>query len=370
MLGEKVIQSTFPPTIEDAINVTIQLGFSYLWVDRYCIDQTDEAHKTSQIQQMGHIYNQAALTIIAAAGADPTYGLPGVSRARMSLSGAAVIKPLYSFGYDKYECIPTPANPISHARGSVWAKRGWTYQEAFLCRRRLFFTDAQTLFECGQNICEEIAFYKWYHQSDYGESVLRREMGSTPIRSLNSVVQNICDYSSRELGFVQDRLRAFLGILASYALGPTPIYHLWGVPVDSQDGEWYLYLILLDLTPSARNPEFPSWSWLGWTSRLSATARPVPLSATARRSRLYSTASVKVEENGQAVDLSPTLLQRYYSVENNPEAAPVVLQLKSMTFPVYAVPAKLVPVHKLVKPGWKTDGVPDMVCIPHWTGLL
>jgi hypothetical protein len=34
---------------------------------------------------MGQIYSSAQLTIVAAAGADPTYGLPGVSRNRQRL---------------------------------------------------------------------------------------------------------------------------------------------------------------------------------------------------------------------------------------------------------------------------------------------
>lgn len=359
-LGESATQSTFPPTIENAIEVTIHLGFSYLCVDRYCINEENETHKTSQIQQMGQIYNQASLTIIAAAGADPSYGLPGVSRARTYLSGAAV--------FDLYEYVPNPANPIPHVRGSVWATRGWTYQEAFLSRRRLFFNDAQLLFECGNDTSEEIAFCEVLDISIPRESVQQRERvhRTHSDTNLESLIQSICDYSTREVGYVQDRLRAFLGILASYAATPTPIYHLWGVLVGSNYGARHIYLASWEFRPSNKIPEFPSWSWLGWMGRMSLSPNSEDL---------HPGPSVRVEVNGRAVDLSPTLLQRYYSVENDPGAAPTVLQLESTTFPIYApiyaVDVKHVPVHKVRKLGLNyirinVNAVPDMARIPHW----
>ncbi|CAN9392493.1 unnamed protein product [Alternaria alternata] len=68
----------FPGTICDAITVTVQLGYRYLWVDQYCINQLAAGHKQAQIQLMGRIYAEAELVIIAAAGSSSNYGLPGV----------------------------------------------------------------------------------------------------------------------------------------------------------------------------------------------------------------------------------------------------------------------------------------------------
>jgi hypothetical protein len=69
-----------PATIRDAIIVVLALGYRYLWIDRYCIEQADCPARHSQIQQMGNIYNSASITIIAAAGSTPYHGLPGVSQ--------------------------------------------------------------------------------------------------------------------------------------------------------------------------------------------------------------------------------------------------------------------------------------------------
>jgi hypothetical protein len=68
-----------PKVISDSIDVTLKLQLQYLWVDRYCINQSDEDDKHNQIRQMDLIYANARVTIIAAAGEGPAYGLPGVN---------------------------------------------------------------------------------------------------------------------------------------------------------------------------------------------------------------------------------------------------------------------------------------------------
>jgi hypothetical protein len=40
------------PVIRDAMHVTLELGFRYLWVDKLCIDQSNAKDMTSQLGQM------------------------------------------------------------------------------------------------------------------------------------------------------------------------------------------------------------------------------------------------------------------------------------------------------------------------------
>ena len=68
--------------IIDAMDVTQQLGFQYLWVDQYCIDQTDQSVKQLQLSNMDLIYSHAEVTIVAACGTDAKYGLPVVNELR------------------------------------------------------------------------------------------------------------------------------------------------------------------------------------------------------------------------------------------------------------------------------------------------
>ncbi|KAL1637626.1 hypothetical protein SLS58_009229 [Diplodia intermedia] len=67
------VGSGYPQTIRDSFEVTQELGLKYIWIDQLCIDQ-EGVHKAEQIRQMHHIYNNAELTIVAAAGFDSAHG--------------------------------------------------------------------------------------------------------------------------------------------------------------------------------------------------------------------------------------------------------------------------------------------------------
>lgn len=62
----------------DAVEVTNKLGLQYLWVDRLCINQADDNEKAYLISKMTTIYEEAELTIVAAAGTGASHGLPGI----------------------------------------------------------------------------------------------------------------------------------------------------------------------------------------------------------------------------------------------------------------------------------------------------
>ena len=66
-----------PRTIRDAMEVTRRLGYRFLWVDRLCIVQDDEATKPAHLASMAAIYGNSSITIIADNVGDDE-GLPGV----------------------------------------------------------------------------------------------------------------------------------------------------------------------------------------------------------------------------------------------------------------------------------------------------
>lgn len=106
-----------PRTISDAISVTIQLGYRYLWVDEYCIDQNDPEHRSDQIQKMDQIYCGADLTIVAAAGEDKRYGLPGVSSTKR--------KERISIRVDDVVVFANGPEAQWEAYESKWFSRAW-----------------------------------------------------------------------------------------------------------------------------------------------------------------------------------------------------------------------------------------------------
>lgn len=126
--------------IEDSIKVVKELGMRYLWIDRYCIEQEDLDTRHQQIKNMHAIFADAELVLIAGAGNNPEYGLPGIrSRAR---------KPQPSTALGKHLLVSALGDPRLLTKNSKWINRGWTYQEAVLARRRLGFTDEQMYFTC------------------------------------------------------------------------------------------------------------------------------------------------------------------------------------------------------------------------------
>ncbi|KAH6974454.1 heterokaryon incompatibility protein-domain-containing protein, partial [Ilyonectria sp. MPI-CAGE-AT-0026] len=139
--GPPHLPSTVSNAVRDAIDVTTRLGFQYLWVDRYCIDQQDATEVAAQIERMGLIYRGAEVTIVAAAGKDESYGLPGVGvTPRMKQD---IIK------LGSCAILATGQDPAHFIREkSRWWTWGWTFQEGLLSRRRLLFTEHQTIFEC------------------------------------------------------------------------------------------------------------------------------------------------------------------------------------------------------------------------------
>lgn len=262
--------------VEDAIVVTRKIGLQYLWVDRHCIDQSDPETKHTLIQRMDQIYHNAAVTIIDAAGADPRYGLPGVTKTGRRPQDTV---------YDKRHKLVSIPNMKEVIASSRWGRRGWTYQEGLLSRRRLVFTETQIYFQClEQHFCES----HFVPVGDIGRTYQHEIKGlmnhtqAFPPQGAGTlhdhIYKRIREYLSRQLSHDSDILYAFTGILQHFVRRDKPVYHIWGVPftstisVSSKDSVQDQFLKSLLWLPSddwkgaklSRRVDFPSWSWTGW----------------------------------------------------------------------------------------------------------
>ena len=284
IIGHRTLSSvTMPSVISDAIIVTLELGFQYLWVDRNCIDQNDE-EKHFQINQMDKVYMSAMITIVAAAGDSAHYGLPGVSNTLRRAQPYAMVRGqfLASTMRSSYEAIGS----------SQWATRGWTYQEAALSRKRLVFTDDQVFFECKGMSCSEshcippVLLHGKKLEKGCGSSIGRgrfemfegREYKDTRVKYWDEVRQ----YTRRKLSFETDSLNAFMGVANYYKNGQgsqsSPLYTHIGLPLDcdrwsnaeqphSYGREFVKSLIWWhenSQPPPKRRRGLPSFSWAGW----------------------------------------------------------------------------------------------------------
>ncbi|RTE70627.1 hypothetical protein BHE90_014977 [Fusarium euwallaceae] len=248
-----------PTTVRDSIVVTQKLGFRYLWVDKYCIRQDDEQDKSRQIRLMAKIYGSAQLTIVAVAGSDPSYGLPGVSRSRRPCQPHVRVRNrtiTWAFSLKSVQ---------DDILSSVWSTRGWTYQEAFLSTRLLVFTDKQIYFQC-----KDSSFYEAFNIPMWEDSEKPRIFRG--VESLEIGVR-IHEYTRRNLGNEADILNAFQGFFDLFHENYNHFNNIWGIPITEKSFQ-HMPAKLLDRflagicwkleMPGNRRHGFPSWSWVGW----------------------------------------------------------------------------------------------------------
>lgn len=136
-----------PNIVSDAIALCRYLGERYLWIDRLCIIQDDEASKQEQIGAMDVIYNSATFTIMAAFnGRHIDKGLLGCpGRPRPPFVMAPSRRQFHSL---RRSILPDTGHSEEVVNGSEWDHRGWTFQERLLSRRRLFITEFEVIFQC------------------------------------------------------------------------------------------------------------------------------------------------------------------------------------------------------------------------------
>ena len=72
--GTIIPYGKLPQTLQDAIKVTTELGYSCIWVDSLCIIQDCPMDKSREIAKMPSIYNNAIVTIAAATAASTLEG--------------------------------------------------------------------------------------------------------------------------------------------------------------------------------------------------------------------------------------------------------------------------------------------------------
>jgi len=267
------LPSPLPRLISDAILVTKSLGFRYLWIDRYCIPQgkTEEnkIEKHTQIQAMDAIYSNSRLTLVAAAGSNPEYGLPGVSNKRTLFGtkiGQAILVYRSNEGGHKWP-------PYRDIRDSAWNSRGWTYQEWYLSPRKLAFTDNQVYFQCGTRVISDVhgsQHFPWSRFTPSWAPSFFRPMRYPYETWLLECIETVF---SRRFTFEDDITNALSGIFSFFRDHERPVKVVSGLPIFStisfgthipSVGAWAFALGWKSPDQLARRSAFPSWTWAGW----------------------------------------------------------------------------------------------------------
>ncbi|PYI07195.1 HET-domain-containing protein [Aspergillus sclerotiicarbonarius CBS 121057] len=230
-----------PATIQDAICACSHLKIRYLWVDRLCIVQDDEATKDAQINAMGAIYRHSSLTLVDLEGLDMNHGLPGVTEDRYT------VPTIYQ---TQGMCLRTVQTSYDNlVRRSKWCSRGWTFQEAMFSPKMLLFTNTGVFYECPG--------YDEAFQED--RFVLERREGRRFCFSAFDYGDLLSEFTGRTLTFDSDILKAISGIL-HWRYGSE---HYFGIPFCEfpRGMLWYPSSERNVARTQEAGSMFPSWSW-------------------------------------------------------------------------------------------------------------
>jgi hypothetical protein len=137
-------------TFRDAVLVTLQIGISYLWIDSLCLTQDDQDDIATEIINIDQVFQGSYCTIALSSAVSVQDGFLNPRRRR----GAVQMKRENGGIYYVCELIDNFDKDVEE---SPLSSRGWAFQERVLSRRTIFFTDAQTYWQCGDSIrCETL----------------------------------------------------------------------------------------------------------------------------------------------------------------------------------------------------------------------
>jgi hypothetical protein len=272
---QKLIEyETLPQTIKDAIHITRELGYEYLWVDALCIIQSgNENDKMREMRKMGSIYLGASVVLSAARARDSREGflqnrrLDKIYNTVFELHAEVQGRGKGTHAFFLHESTENSKDdPID--------ERAWTLQEHCLAVRLLRFGSKQTRWQCLQedpNIdggCD-------CSGSDIDPIAFTGKLSQRLLEDDNKIPDEwkfdnwmkvvVQEYCSRKLSNPSDRLPALAALAHMFAIekhSATKNYYagLWAEDLAMQ---LLWRRVGLDDCGKAENIENsnPSWSW-------------------------------------------------------------------------------------------------------------
>ncbi|KAK4236599.1 heterokaryon incompatibility protein-domain-containing protein [Achaetomium macrosporum] len=144
-------------TFQDAVDVTLNLGYHYLWIDSLCIIQDSKEDWLREASLMKEVYQNALFTISAANPRAPEEGLSSVRHSEVV--GSLVHSVRWDTNSSEKRSVRITMEPAD-----LWAtllsrapitKRAWILQERILSHRILHFASSQLAWECDElEACE------------------------------------------------------------------------------------------------------------------------------------------------------------------------------------------------------------------------
>jgi hypothetical protein len=265
-----------PRTLQDAIEVAVNLGIEYIWIDCLTIIQDDPEDVASEIGQMPLIFEKAFFTISASNAPNASSGFLRPDPVT-TLFPDLLIKVRCRDGtlaQVVFQLPPIPeSNPIDH--------RAWTLQERLLSPRLLDYTTHEVRWLCRSKLVTidgtfdrttdipplpKNVVYPYIRSPLAQGGFMLSELSPSPI--FNGWPTIIEDYSLRKLTFSGDKLTA-LSALASEFAQSTKVRYLAGLWDERLDLQLLWQLADRNVLGTRPKPyRAPSWSWAAVDSRI------------------------------------------------------------------------------------------------------
>ncbi|MCJ1470535.1 hypothetical protein MMC07_009181 [Pseudocyphellaria aurata] len=213
---KQISLSRMTKTFRDAVIITRNLGFSYLWIDSLCIIQDDPKDWETESALMADIYSNSAVTIAASSSENsqvgcffprdrtPPIALNYPSNTR-SVGFVYVRRPLKDFE----ETVNS--GPLN--------SRAWAFQERLLSRRILHYGKDQLHWECQETYLSEDGHEAFGNQYDKSTSILSSSATSRVERNALYMdwYKMVEDFTKRHLTRESDKFPALSGLVSVFA---------------------------------------------------------------------------------------------------------------------------------------------------------
>ncbi|KAK0644290.1 heterokaryon incompatibility protein-domain-containing protein [Cercophora newfieldiana] len=261
--------SDLPQMMQDVVAVLRGLKIDYVWIDSLCIIQDSSEDWLQEAASMAQVYSNAEVTIAATwchgSGQSLFNGRGDSEFLEVDLPGTGSQSPLFVRRSIPHFHWKNSTPTLQEEQGlppaqALWPLlgRGWVYQEQWLSRRTLHFTEHEIIWICSETTACECAYYSFGDVSRHGQLATE----GTRTQDWKAIVE---EYSERAFTQITDRLPALAGIATVHLKSDDDVGNylcgLWskGLPET-------LFWHTTSSTPGPRPPmTMPTWSWASIT---------------------------------------------------------------------------------------------------------
>jgi hypothetical protein len=294
---------SLPNTLRDAVKITRQLGFRFLWIDALCIIQEGDNGEDFQRESatMHKVYGDATLTLAAAASKNVNEGIyrcpvpPSTLQCKIpydfDVGPPGTVNVIFEDNQEGESRINEPLNT-----------RGWTFQERVLPPRVVLFYESQLSWECDSIIINSngplnpLTDHNKDSPGRYSDYTVRTQgpSGGVQLSEIETCMaywrKSIEFYSMRMFTNDTDKLRAISGC-AQWIKAKTNDNYMAGLWRSDLRTQLFWYSDDRD-SSSQKTYRAPSWSWASVNGRVKFLR---PTQFTGERSNESFTAELNIQ---------------------------------------------------------------------------